>query len=154
MLQLPDEHSCTRQLKSLWQHIVRGNEPLPGVSSTCAVVSSISSDRQNEELKGKMGEPRWIGQSPDPVQVGPDGPTLFGPPLVQLLAAPWPLRCSCWLLPSSGQRLDYLQGQGRLTLPPRDVSFEYILRGGARRYGPPGGMVVHARPGPLLEVFR
>ena len=101
--------------------------------------------KSKKEKWGSKNYPRLIGQSPDPVQVGPDGPAPSGPSLVQLPAAPWPLRCSCRLLPSSGQRLDYLQGQGRLMRPHRDVSFEYILRG-ARQYSRTVGVLAGSLP--------
>ncbi len=42
------------------QHIARGDKTLPGVSTTCAAVSSISSNRQPEELERKNGGAKII----------------------------------------------------------------------------------------------
>ena len=101
---------------------------MPGGFQTCAVSKSIASIENSRTAKKETDGPAGVVPAPwaQPFRPGSAARSSFPP---QLLTGHW--KVSCVAGARQGQRLDYLQGQGRLTRPPRD-----------------GSLRIHPSPGP------
>jgi hypothetical protein len=100
---------------------------LPGVFQTCAVSTSIESIAIPERLKKKTDGPAGHGVAVGPAySAGVRAAVPLPVPACSAPAAHWPLEDQ--LCPS--RLKSYLQGQGRLTRPPRDGSLRIHLSPG------------------------